>query len=200
MKQVLLLLSIVCCTAATNAQEITCRVQSKVKDAAHHATILVSLDGNQKSAITTDSNGYYTTKLRVPGYYDVKIFANGCDTQLVTGVMVSPGRKTTFDAILTEIHNNQPRTKFLSYEGRNRTIEYPMFSIYDKDIAIKTEKPIHTATNIPFMPMFFIKKVPDHLDTLNTDKQLLSMLTSDYPKRKHTVFNWISRKRAQNQL
>ena len=200
MKRMFLFIILLINSLLTNAQELVCRVQNRAKQPVHNATMVVSLSGIPATTTTVDSGGYYKSALAVPGYYDVKVYASGCDTQIMTGVMLSPNKRMPLTITLAEAKGTLPKTRTVSYEGRNRTIEYPMFSIYDRDIAIKTEQPIHTQTDITRIPLFIVKKVPSHLDTLdNTSSQLLSIFaTSNQVKKRHPAMDWV--KRITNRL
>ena len=194
MNRHLLIICILFSACSLQAQEVVCHVQNKIKT--HNATLLVYQGGQQKARTTVDSSGYYSAKLLVPGYYDIKVSAEGCDTEIMTGVMVAPGKKTPVSIALAAIRGNAPQTRIVSYEGRNRSIEYPMFSIYDQDIAIQTLAPIHTKTEIPYLPVFFTpKKKNGHLDTLNTTTGQLQLITENNNtiKKKRTPLDWVRR-------
>ncbi len=77
------------------AQEISGRVLDEKKEPLPSAAVQVYQGGILKGGNVTDYDGNYTVKPLDPGYYDVLVLYAGYDSILVTGVVVTPGERTT---------------------------------------------------------------------------------------------------------
>ena len=77
------------------AQEISGRVLDDKKEPLPSAAVQVYRGGIFKGGIITDYDGNYTIKPLDPGVYDVLVLYTGFDSIKITGVVVTPGDRTT---------------------------------------------------------------------------------------------------------
>jgi len=82
------------------AQEISGRVLDDKKEPLPSAVIQVLQGGILKGGAATDYDGNYSIKPLDPGYYDVLVLYNGFDSFETTGVIVSPGQRTTVNVTM----------------------------------------------------------------------------------------------------
>ena len=93
----LLLFVITCLSGSAFAQEISGRVVDDKKQELPSAVVQVYSGGILKGGTVTDYDGNYTVKPLDPGYYDVLVLYAGFDSILTTGVVVTPGQRTTMN-------------------------------------------------------------------------------------------------------
>ena len=77
------------------AQEIAGRVLDDMKQPMPSAVVQVYQGGIQKGGTVTDYDGNYSIKPLEAGYYNVLVLYTGYDSIMETGVVVSPGDRTT---------------------------------------------------------------------------------------------------------
>jgi len=93
--RILLLFVFTGLTGSAFAQEISGRVLDEKKEPLVTAVIQVFQGGILKSGGVTDYDGNYTIKPLDPGYYNVLVSYIGYDSIMETGVVVTPGARTT---------------------------------------------------------------------------------------------------------
>ncbi len=86
------------------AQEISGRVLDEKKEPLPSAVVQVYQGGILKGGNVTDYDGNYTIKPLDPGFYNVLVLYTGYDSVLETGVVVTPGARTTRNYNMTR-HN-----------------------------------------------------------------------------------------------
>jgi hypothetical protein len=93
--RILLLFALIGLSGSAIAQEISGRVLDEKKEPLPSAVIQVYQGGILKGGNVTDYDGNYTIKPLDPGYYDVLVLYTGYDSIKETGVVVTPGARTT---------------------------------------------------------------------------------------------------------
>ncbi|MCW3122280.1 MAG: TonB-dependent receptor [Flavipsychrobacter sp.] len=108
--RILLLFVFTGLTGSAFAQEISGRVLDEKKEPMPSAVIQVYQGGILRSGTVTDYDGNYTVKPLDPGYYDVLVLYTGYDSIKETGVIVTPGARTTRNYSLSRHNDRELKT------------------------------------------------------------------------------------------
>jgi len=93
--RIVLLFVITGLSGSAFAQEISGRVLDEKKEPLPSAVVQVYQGGILKGGNVTDYDGNYTIKPLDAGYYNVLVLYTGYDSIMETGVIVTPGDRTT---------------------------------------------------------------------------------------------------------
>jgi len=112
----LLLVVLVGLSGSVIAQEISGRVLDEKKEPLPSAIVQVLQGGILKGGAAADLDGNYTVKPLDAGFYDVMVIYAGLDTSLTTGVIVSPGQRTTINVSLKRRSQQLKQINIIAYK------------------------------------------------------------------------------------
>jgi Carboxypeptidase regulatory-like domain len=132
------------------AQEIGGKVlDSRDKNPIIMAQLQVLQGGKVMGTTITDFDGHYVIKPLDPGTYDLKTWYSGCDTSIVTGVIVNPGQHTTVSFVL---HPNKVATVAGKIAPPKRKLPdeaRPTLMVYDSLTSLPVIGPQPKTVNTP---------------------------------------------------
>ena len=96
----IIILLVILFTRQSQAQEIAGKVVDGQNRPIMSAVVQVLLGGIVKGGAATDSVGNYSMLPLEAGYYDLMVLVIGCDTSLITGILVSPHEKITANIVM----------------------------------------------------------------------------------------------------
>ena len=135
------------------AQEISGRILDEKKEPFVSVSMQVLQGGILKGGNYTDYDGNYLIKPLDPGYYDVLAIYNGYDSMLITGVVVTPGQRTTQNFVMQK-----------HLQGEKQILMKP----YKKPL-VDVNKPatlILTQEDLPVIPIESVKDIAGGIPTV----------------------------------